>query len=540
MKFRTARFNFSNYGYNSISSAEGKNFYLVTIMKRNFERFRSVDETVVAWRNFDKCSSKVPIVEWDSINWKDRNQTVIQMRRKIYLKTVEINNASCLTKVEYLNLQIQLQSLQRKLVFCHSNLLVSARQITQSDYRDIGLGQDFHSFLAVTDLSEISRLVTFIKDYINLSEWQPSPMLFVDSTQKSTIFRIPIIIDHIIQAIIKNALEPAHEVDTCTSWCFNNSYEAIDRVIGSCTLVSQPWIVNIDTRPTFDIVSFDHIKSIINTFPLYDLISRWLNCYPVSSKNTTNLLSQGFIFPLFLKLILNNIEHALSSSVTSFHPHYFLSETNQLDSSITFIRYLDNMLFICETEYIARGCRQLFIETLDSRGLRLLKSNIQISCLSSGFNYLGVNIRTYSTFTYGAELVRDSYINGGGFTYLLLVKPSKLSVIKVKRKIRSLFRQFRSYHLSVLVKKVNPLVKDWGLYYGRFCSQKTFSNLDFYLYMLQYRYGVWNHPGKGRAWIVNKYFGRFNLDREDKWVFGFYYLGKLYYMEKFSWIPRIR
>ena len=172
-------------------------------MKRNFERFRSVDETVVAWRNFDKCSSKVPIVEWDSINWKDRNQTVIQMRRKIYLKTVEINNASCLTKVEYLNLQIQLQSLQRKLVFCHSNLLVSARQITQSDYRDIGLGQDFHSFEAITDLSEISRLVTFIKDYIHLSEWQPSPMLFVDSTQKSTIFRIPIIIDHIIQAIIK-------------------------------------------------------------------------------------------------------------------------------------------------------------------------------------------------------------------------------------------------------------------------------------------------------------------------------------------------
>lgn len=511
-------------------------------MRKNSVRFRSVDEIVVAWRNYDNYSSKISNIEWDSINWQVRNKIVIQIRRRIYLKTVEINSIREVSKMELLNLQIQLQSLQRKLVFCQSNLFVSVRQITQPAYSDINVGQNFYNFTAITDFSEISRLVTFIKYYIQLSEWQPSPSLFTESSHKTTIFRIPIIIDHIIQTIVRNALEPVYELETRSRWSFTNSYNAIDRVIESCTKVPQPWIVSIEIQRTFEIVSFDHLKSMIKTFPFYGLLTRWLNCYLVSSKNTRSLLDQrGSIFPLFLKIILYSIEDAISSFIPFFYPRYSLSETNSTDSFAIFIRYLDNMIFICKNESTAQHCSQLLINILNSRGLLLLSPTIQISCLSSGFNYLGVNIRSYSQHpTYGSVFLNESFTNRQVSTYLLLVKPSRLSVLKVKRKIKSLFLQCRSCHISVLVKKVNLVIKDWGLYYGRFCSQKTFLNLDFYLYILQYRYGIWNHPNKGRVWILNKYFGRFNLDREDKWVFGFYYLGKLYYMEKFSWIPRIR
>ena len=512
-------------------------------MRKNFVRFRSVDEIVVAWRNFNKHSSKVSSVEWNSINWEDRNHTIVQIRRRIYFKAVELNSMRRLTKVECLDVQTQLQSLQRKLIFCQSNLLVSTKQVLQPFSNDISFKQNFYSF-NVTDSSEVSRLVTFIKYYVQVSEWKPSPLLFTDSPQKNIILRVPIIIDHIIQSIVKNALEPVYEIDNCvsilTSRSFNNSYDAIDGVIESCTLVPHPWIITAEIGSTFEIISFDHLKSLINTFPFCDLIIRWLNCRFISSKNIARFLSQGVIFPLLLKIILDSFEKVFSSSVSISAPQYSLSRPNQFGSSVMFIRCLSTIVLVCEMEFMAQNCKQLLINILGSQGLRLLKPNIHISCLSSGFNYLGVNIRAYSHSIDVSAFSYKGFLDRRSSTCLLLAKPSKLSVLKIKRKIKSSFIQYRSCHLSILIKKVNPLIKDWSLYYGRFCSQKTFLNLDFYLYVLQYHYGARNHPNKGRAWVTNKYFGLFNLDREDKWVFGFSYLGKLYYMEKFSWIPRIR
>lgn len=508
-------------------------------MRKNFLRFRSVDEVVVAWRNFNNYSPKVSSVDWNSINWKGRNRIVIQIRRRIYLKTVEINLARSLPQVECLNLQVQLQSLQRKLVFCQSNLLISVKQIVQPVSSDLSFSQSFSKF-TLTEFNEISRLVTFMKYYIHLSEWQPSPLLFTDSSHKSTILRIPIIIDLILQIMVKNALEPAYDVDTRpgNSRSFNNSYDAINQVINSCTAVQQPWIITADLRTTFEIIPFDHLRSMVNTFPLCDLITRWLNCCRVSSNvNTTRLLSHSVIFPLLLNINLSRLEEVLGSYISFLQTQYSLPRSNP---PVGLIRHLGNIVLVCETELMAQNCRQFLIDNLSIQGLVLLKSNVQLSCLSGGFNYLGVNIRTYSRPIARVTFSHEGYVDRSGFTSLLLVKPSKFSVVKVKKKIKSLFTQYRSSHLSILVKRVNPLIKDWSLYYGRFCSQRTFLNLDFYLYVLQHQYGVRNHPNKGRAWIINKYFGCFNLDREDKWVFGFYYAGKLYYMEKFSWVPRIR
>lgn len=512
-------------------------------MRKNFIRFRSADEIIVAWRNFNKYSSKVSNVEWNSINWKDRNHTIVRIRRRIYFKALELNSVCDLTKSEGLDLKAQLQSLQRKLIFCQSNLLVSVKQVIQPSLNDINVNQNFYSY-TVTDSSEISRLVTFIRYYVQVGDWQPPSLLFTDLPQKNIPLQIPIIIDYIIQSIVKNALEPMYEIDNCAGRLnpksFNKSHDAIDRVIESCTLVPHPWIVIVDIGAVFEIISFEHLRSMINTFPLYGLINRWLDCCLTPSKNIVRLLSHGVIFPLLLTIILNSLEEELSFSVSAYYSQSFLSRTNQFGSSVILTRYLDTIALVCETEFLAQNCKQLLISILGNRGLRLLKPNIQISCLSSGFDYLGVNIRTYSHSIDRSALSYNGFPDRSSSNCLLLIKPSKLSVLKIRRKIKSLFIYSQSCHLSVLIKKVNPLIKDWSLYYGRFCSQKAFLNLDFYLYVLQYHYGARNHPNKGRAWITNKYFGLFNLDREDKWVFGFSYHGKIYYMEKFSWIPRIK
>ena len=40
------------------------------------------------------------------------------------------------------------------------------------------------------------------------------------------------------------------------------------------------------------------------------------------------------------------------------------------------------------------------------------------------------------------------------------------------------------------------------------------------MWRLTYRWARHSHPNKPKQWIVDRYFGRFNKFRNDRWVFG--------------------
>jgi hypothetical protein len=57
--------------------------------------------------------------------------------------------------------------------------------------------------------------------------------------------------------------------------------------------------------------------------------------------------------------------------------------------------------------------------------------------------------------------------------------------------------------------------------------------LDVHLWRLADKWACHGHPHKPRPWIVNWYFGRYNPDRQDRWVFGDRNSGA--YIPKFAW-----
>jgi hypothetical protein len=69
-------------------------------------------------------------------------------------------------------------------------------------------------------------------------------------------------------------------------------------------------------------------------------------------------------------------------------------------------------------------------------------------------------------------------------------------------------------------------------------SKDVFASLDSYLWQLTYRWALPRHPKKSRHWIVNRYFGRFNTARQDRWVFGDRETGA--YLVRFAWTKIIR
>jgi RNA-directed DNA polymerase len=134
--------------------------------------------------------------------------------------------------------------------------------------------------------------------------------------------------------------------------------------------------------------------------------------------------------------------------------------------------------------------------------------------LSQGFDFLGFNIRRYSSRK-------------------LLVKPSKAAVKRLRARLAAEVRALRGLNALAVVTKLNPIIKGWAAYYRSAVSGRVFASLDNYLWQLLYKWSTWSHHDKPKRWIVDRYFGKRNKFRNDHWVFGAPGTGA--YVVKFAW-----
>jgi RNA-directed DNA polymerase len=91
---------------------------------------------------------------------------------------------------------------------------------------------------------------------------------------------------------------------------------------------------------------------------------------------------------------------------------------------------------------------------------------------------------------------------------------------------------------EAVIGRLNPIIRGWAAYNRSFVSSKVFAALDHYVWRLLYQWACHRHPKKSKHWITARYFGKFNKDREDKWVFGDRDSGA--YLHKFAWTPITR
>ncbi|MDX3764015.1 group II intron maturase-specific domain-containing protein [Streptomyces sp. AK02-04a] len=96
----------------------------------------------------------------------------------------------------------------------------------------------------------------------------------------------------------------------------------------------------------------------------------------------------------------------------------------------------------------------------------------------------------------------------------------------------------RGANAGAVLKKINPIVRGWSAYYRTVVSSEVFTALDNHMWKLTYKWAKRSHPDKSKHWISDKYFGRFNKSRKDRWVFGDRDSGA--YLLKFSWTKIVR
>jgi RNA-directed DNA polymerase len=83
-----------------------------------------------------------------------------------------------------------------------------------------------------------------------------------------------------------------------------------------------------------------------------------------------------------------------------------------------------------------------------------------------------------------------------------------------------------------------PIIRGWVAYYRTVVSSKVFNALGDYLWKLTYKWACRSHANKSKRWIVNRYYGKFNKFRNDRWVFGDRNTGA--YLPKPVWTEIVR
>ncbi|MDP6940257.1 MAG: group II intron reverse transcriptase/maturase [Planctomycetota bacterium] len=300
----------------------------------------------------------------------------------------------------------------------------------------------------------------------------PPPVLFVEIPKGGGGMRplgIPTVGDRIAQTVVKMVLEPIvephfHE-DSYGYRPGKSAHDAIGVARKRCWRAN--WVIDLDIKGFFDSLSHDLIlKAVVQhtDIPWIRLyISRWL-CAPVElqdgtlEERTRGTPQGGVISPLLANLFMH---YAFDAWMVRSFPR------------IQFERYADDAVVHCVSEVQARSVLKAIRKRLADCGLELHPTKTKIVYCKDddrrgdndhvSFDFLG--------YTFQPRRARNRY---GKFFVSFLPAVST----KAAKAVRKTIREWRmastrnNQSLDDLAKHMNPVVRGWTNYYGRFYRSK--------------------------------------------------------------------
>jgi len=269
---------------------------------------------------------------------------------------------------------------------------------------------------------------------------------------------------------------------------------------------SRRWVLDADLAAAFDKIDHSHLLAQLGTFPAREQIGQWLKAGVVEegrfSPTAEGTPQGGLVSPLLLNVALHGMEQAAG---VRYQRDGGTHAAATVPGSPVLIRYADDLVALCCSRDQAQQVKASLAQWLAPRGLTFNEDKTRIVTLDEGFDFLGFTVRRFNA--------------------KLLIKPSKAAIHRIRDRLRTEMRSLRGANIAMVLQRITPIIRGWSAYYRTVVSSEVFSALDRYLWRLTYKWAKHSHPRKSKHWIVNRYFGRFNKSRLDRWVLGDRYSG---------------
>ncbi len=432
--------------------------------------------------------------QWQDIDWCHNAKIVRDLRHRIF-------------RASRLGDRRKLRNLQRLMLKCRANHEMSIRQVTQVSTGRNTPGIDKVIVKTPAARTELMEAIATYKP----ERAQPVKRVFIPKRNgKQRPLGIPTIMDRVMQAIVKNALEPEWEARFESSvYGFRpgrSCHDAIQRIYANVKPnLKKHWVVDADIVGAFDNIPHETVLNAIQGFPGKALIHAWLQSGILEGTTQKPTLlgtpQGGVISPLLLNIVLHGLEQALDIRYQKSGNRY------RNISNRTLVRYADDFVILTETKEDADAAQKRAAEWLQERGLELSPEKTSIRHLTEGFDFLGFHVRHYP----------DTNVKTG---WKLLIKPSKETVKAFRYRLKQEWTALVGHNAESVVRRLNPILRGWGYYFHTQVSKAIFQDIDNWMFQRVYRWCKRTHPQKSWEWIKNTYFGKAKTNSQAKWYFG--------------------
>ncbi len=411
------------------------------------------------------------LTDWNSIDWKKAERKVTNLRKRIYQATER-------GEVK------EVKNLQKLLLNSFANKVLAIKRVTQINDGKKTTGVDGVVIEDHTDRVKIAN------EKINLKGYKPLPVRRVyipKSDNSKRPLGIPTIKDRIIQAIVKEALEPewearfeANSFGFRPGRCTQDAIEEIHAALNNSAVGRNEWILDADIKKAFDTINHEFILNQICNFPMKGLISKWLKAGYLETgimHETHNGTPQGgVISPLLANIALDGLQ-------------------NQLGKGYRYARYADDFVIMAKSKQAIEDIKPKVEEWLQARGLTLNNEKTKIIHRDEGFKFLGFHIKMYNK--------------------KLIIKPQKEKVEGLLDKIRNWLDDNKQIEAEKVSEHLNPIIRGWANYYRFVCSKETFSKIHWNIGWKLWKWAKRRHPNKTVFWVLSKYYEKNKYGKFD-------------------------
>jgi RNA-directed DNA polymerase len=345
-----------------------------------------------------------------------------------------------------------------------------------------------------------------LRDQLKARSFQPVPVREVMIPKpggKRRRLGIATVRDRVVQAALKTVLEPIFEADFLPcSYGFRPKRRAQDAIaeIHFFTSRSYEWIVEGDIKACFDEIShsalLERMRHRVGDKRVLGLVKAFLKSGILGEdgelrESDTGAPQGGILSPLLSNIALSVLdEHFAEAWKEMGDSHARERRRRKGLANYRLVRFADDwVVMVAGTKADAERLRTEAAAVLLPMGLRLSEEKTMIVHIDQGFNFLGMRIQRHRQRGSKRRFV---------YTY-----PSRAALMAVKAKVRSITRRSTNQSLSVLLHRLNPVLRGWANYHRHGASSKTFSYLSAFTWRR-----IW-------CWLCHKYrkTGRRQLQR---------------------------